>query len=677
MCTMCSLTQTFDPIRHDKGSADYVGEPTAFGAGGPAPSDAVYGASWGDTPSLMGDAGGVVTYSIAGAGFSLASFGQGNVTSVDGDEFYGNIDFEAEIAAAFDRWSEHAEIEFVQVEDEGGNPGTNLLGDIRFFFGLIPGNTIGLAYYPSFFGNSAIAGDIMLDQIDTASAWGLNVFRALLAHEIGHAIGLQHVPNGSDSVMTPTVGLSAPTSFDIAAAQQIYGVQDNALSVLDMDASQERLNLIRGLEGLTVNGNSRSNMIDGTDAAETLNGASGNDTLMGRGGDDEINGGTSSDAVEGGAGSDTIFAGAGSDSVWGGAGLDLIYLSGGSDRFLDNKESGLSGSDTVFGGDGEDTIAGGGGADWFAGEAGDDLIYGGNGADTIDGGTGDDGILAGAGDDSVVGATGNDWVSLEDGDDFFRDDAEAGSAGGDTVFGGAGNDTIAGWGGNDTFNGGAGDDLIYGGSGRDTIEGGTGNDAILAGSDNDIVEGNEGNDWISLEDGNDFFRDDFEWDGAGQDTVFGGAGNDTIAGWGGNDRFDGGAGNDLIYGGFGRDVVTGGTGRDWIDLGSGNDTYFDTEETGETGRDTITGGTGADRFVFGDVISQEVITDFELGTDMLELSATLVSGRTAQDVVDDLARVLADGVLITVAPGQTLFLRGLQSTTDLAADITISDNPLA
>lgn len=375
--------------------------------------------------------------------------------------------------------------------------------------------------------------------------------------------------------------------------------------------------------------------------------------------------------------SDTITAGEGADTVDAGENRDLVFLEGGADKFLDIPQAGLPGSDTVFGGAGDDTIAGWGGDDEFDGESGNDLIYGGNGNDTIFGGADNDAILSGPGNDSVVGDEGNDWIALENGNDFFRDSSEAGAFGRDTVFAGAGNDTIAGWGGDDRFDGEAGNDLIYGGGGRDAIYGGAGKDAILSGSGNDTVSGDDGNDWVALEDGNDFFQDSFEWESAGQDSVFGGLGNDTIAGWGGNDRFDGEAGNDLIYGGFGRDVVIGGTGRDWIDLGSGDDIYFDSEETGDNGRDTITGGTGADSFIFGDVISKDTITDFEIGIDTLELSDGLVSGRSAQEVVDDLVNVLLDGVLITFGVNETIFLQNLSSSAGLASSIVIAEDPFS
>ncbi|MFN4057522.1 MAG: M10 family metallopeptidase C-terminal domain-containing protein [Roseinatronobacter sp.] len=67
---------------------------------------------------------------------------------------------------------------------------------------------------------------------------------------------------------------------------------------------------------------------------------------------------------------------------------------------------------------------------------------------------------------------------------------------------------------------------------------------------------------------------------------------------------DGGAGNDTIYGGDGDDTIIGGAGRDHL--------Y---------------GGAGADVFVFesfadlGNGTARDVIFDFELGIDRIDLSA--------------------------------------------------------
>ena len=91
----------------------------------------------------------------------------------------------------------------------------------------------------------------------------------------------------------------------------------------------------------------------------------------------------------------------------------------------------------------------------------------------------------------------------------------------------------------------------------------------------------------------------------------GGDRNDFFASGGGNDRLGGGAGNDTLLGGDGNDTIDGGAGNDRLIGGDGND--------------TLTGGSEADVFVFfADGLSpsgtgQDSITDFEIGTDQIEL----------------------------------------------------------
>ena len=69
----------------------------------------------------------------------------------------------------------------------------------------------------------------------------------------------------------------------------------------------------------------------------------------------------------------------------------------------------------------------------------------------------------------------------------------------------------------------------------------------------------------------------------------------------------GGAGDDLIYGKRGRDTLSGGAGNDRIMDGSG--------------KDKMSGGSGADVFVFDKDGVPDTVTDFELHTDRLDLSA--------------------------------------------------------
>jgi Ca2+-binding RTX toxin-like protein len=98
--------------------------------------------------------------------------------------------------------------------------------------------------------------------------------------------------------------------------------------------------------------------------------------------------------------------------------------------------------------------------------------------------------------------------------------------------------------------------------------------------------------------------------------------------------------NDVLTGNSGNNVLNGGFGDDVINAGAGNDTIV-----GGYGRDVLTGGTGSDTFVFNgethlqwhssggvatvtayevtdsswDVSKADVITDFEQGSDHIDL----------------------------------------------------------
>lgn len=76
----------------------------------------------------------------------------------------------------------------------------------------------------------------------------------------------------------------------------------------------------------------------------------------------------------------------------------------------------------------------------------------------------------------------------------------------------------------------------------------------------------------------------------------------------------GGAGAQTLTGGTGHDLLSGGAGNDVLSGGAGDDLLM-----GGAGADRLTGGAGADVFVFGDDPGQDVVTDFEPGTDRLDL----------------------------------------------------------
>ncbi len=148
---------------------------------------------------------------------------------------------------------------------------------------------------------------------------------------------------------------------------------------------------------------------------------------------------------------------------------------------------------------------------------------------------------------------------------------------GDIIGGNEGNDTIYGYGGNDTLNGNQDNDSVYGGNGDDIVRGGKQSDGVFG------------------EDGNDFVAGDLD-----NDQVYGGTGNDTLRGGKDNDALFGESGNDIIY--------------------------------GDKGNDILWGGEGSDTFVFNSTSGQDIIKDYFLGTDRLQIS---------QDIFTNAAQAVA------------------------------------
>lgn len=395
------------------------------------------GGKWGES-SVTGTFGGVVTWSVIDGGLSdlvnaIFDVGDGITNALDS---FLSFDYEALLQKAFGFWSAISGIQFVQVEDDGGSfnyvyesgggyytSGTNST-DIRISGNEIDGSsgTLAYAFAPST-ADFDLFGNITFDASET-TFWTEKSFTIVAAHEIGHALGLDHSDvTGAlmEAYYNSSLDENGPLSADdIAGAQLLYGTESNHDNNLYMKTSDPVLNVIEDFDGLIVNGTSGSDTINTAGGAQTILAGAGSDIITAGAGNDTINGGAGDDFINGGL-TPLNNSGAGLDTaVFSGNFLDYGFSSGfitdvngtyrvgyiqdmntadgddGIDTFVNinflqfndilvklntgttasESINGTSGVDVVVGFEGNDKLKGLAGDDFISGGEGDDLIYG-------------------------------------------------------------------------------------------------------------------------------------------------------------------------------------------------------------------------------------------------------------------------------------------------------------
>jgi len=154
-----------------------------------------------------------------------------------------------------------------------------------------------------------------------------------------------------------------------------------------------------------------------------------------------------------------------------------------------------------------------------------------------------------------------------------------------------------------------------------------------------------------------------------EDFLSGGNGNDTINGGGGNDLIFGEVGNDRLSGGDGNDTMIGGNGNDNLDGGAGNDNLSgelgDDLITGGAGDDMMNGGQGRDTFVFLAGFGKDVVSDFKVGSDVVQFSKSVFTSFAAVQ-----AATVNNGVGFAVisAGADTVTLLGVSKAQLIAGD---------
>lgn len=341
-------------------------------------------------------------------------------------------------------------------------------------------------------------------------------------------------------------------------------------------------------------GGSAADRLSGNSVANALSGGDGNDVLIGLAGNDTLDGGTGADRLIGGEGDDLYRVDGQSDLVFEAAngGIDRVeasasfYLYANIEQLflLDQRTSndlfgvGNDLDNLMQGNSGANLLIGLGGGDDVFGQDGNDLLYGGDGDDQLYGGAGIDYLIAGDGSDILDGGDGADALYGEAGDDHL--------GGGDGFF----------------------TDILVGGDGNDTLNG----QSNLG--DFDILNGGAGDDvyWVDNP-----FDATYELPEGGIDTVYANIAGNGYYLYGETENLElvgttpFGVGNALV------NRIIGNAADNWLLGGDGNDTL-----DGGAGNDVLFGQGGADTFIVGLQNVSTTIADFEVGSDIIDVSGT-------------------------------------------------------
>ena len=481
--------------------------------------------------------------------------------------------------------------------------------------------------------------------------------------------------------------------------------------------------LLQGaMENDTIDGGAGDDRLIGMGGDDQVSGDAGNDHVSGDDGDDILAGGDGDDGIYGGSGGDIALGGAGNDDIWGGSNADLLVGGEGSDTMtgstgddlligtqtslqdgsVDEFVSGLASADAenveealltsfALSGTGADADAG----DVMNGGFGDDVLLVGS-EDTASGGEGNDFFLAGdwiqagraaeitdydaasdqiafgfntdtppeitVSDDgsgnaliaaggevlaTVTGAAGSlsaDDIAVLSYDDDINDGfAITGTDGADDIRGSLNDDVVTGQAGDDSITLLAGDDIARGNAGDDTVDMGAGDDRAFGQDGADTMTGGAGDDFLRGGDEGDTLTDT-----QGADTLLGDAGDDIITGssFASPDGPDADTTGDALYGGLGDDQIT-----------FGED-------------DTVGGGFGADTLITSAASSGSVITDFEVGTDVLVVNTAAGATPAIAITYSDGATATEGDATVTLDGTPFMTVQGV-GTSFAASDITL------
>ena len=344
--------------------------------------------------------------------------------------------------------------------------------------------------------------------------------------------------------------------------------------------------------------------------------------------------------------------------------------------------------DVLTGDDRMNDIKGGAGDDVIRGGKSSDMLEGGPGADMINGGHTrisstnaadrfmDTASYAGAAEGVTVDlAAGRGTAGDAEGDTFVSIEKFMGSDHDDTFISGEDPDMVDGAGDSDTISYQKSEEAV-------TVNLGTPGDttnplAQVSGTTatQDNPEGSyaRGDILTSIENVTGSSYNDTLTGSEQVNTLSGGAGNDELTAVANTDpdaestgdKLSGGLGDDELIGADGNDMLMGDEGHDELTGGGGNDTL-----TGGGGDDVMTGGEGNDIFVFSpaDTVGDDVITDFTVADDKIDLSAFEIQADEMDDLVESIT-VRGNSIIIDLSDfeGGTITLQTDEGSTNVGA----------